>query len=136
MSEKGTGPMRGKSVAKEIWAETIGSVSGDEVNFHHARKCADRLLFHSLDLEARLEKAEAERDALKALAERQLGQMIEKAAQARNDALEEAATVADFHLSLVPEHDPDNPTRQDIPQGYGNAAGNISYGIRSLKDKS
>jgi hypothetical protein len=125
MSEKGTGPMRGKSVAKEIWAETIGSVSGDEVNFHHARKCADRLLFHSLDLEARLEKAEAERDALKALAERQLGQMIEKAAQARNDALEEAAKAVEDHSQVG--------TRSAVAMA---AYSNTANAVRKLKDKS
>jgi uncharacterized small protein (DUF1192 family) len=77
------------------------------------------------DLEARLEKAEAERDALKALAERQLGQMIEKAAQARNDALEEAAKAVEDHSQVG--------TRSAVAMAaYSNAAN----AVRKLKDKS
>jgi light-regulated signal transduction histidine kinase (bacteriophytochrome) len=76
-------------------------------------------------LRARLEKAEAERDALKALAERQLGQMIEKAAQARNDALEEAAKAVEDHSQVG--------TRSDVAMAaYSNAAN----AVRNLKDKS
>jgi hypothetical protein len=76
------------------------------------------------DLEARLEKAEAERDALKALAERQLGQMIEKAAQARNDALEEAAQVVK------------NEPMRFAGQTESYVRASLSSAIRALKDKS
>jgi hypothetical protein len=76
-------------------------------------------------LRTRLEKAEAERDALKALAERQLGQMIEKAAQARNDALEDAARVVEDHSQVG--------TRSAVAMAaYSNAAN----AVRKLKDKS
>jgi hypothetical protein len=76
------------------------------------------------DLEALLEKAEAERDALKALAERQLGQMIEKAAQARNDALEEAAQVVK------------NEPMRFAGQTESYVRASLSSAIRALKDKS
>jgi hypothetical protein len=76
------------------------------------------------DLEARLEKAEAEREALKALAERQLGQMIEKAAQARNDALEEAAQVVK------------NEPMRFAGQTESYVRASLSSAIRALKDKS
>jgi hypothetical protein len=75
-------------------------------------------------LRARLEKAEAERDALKALAERQLGQMIEKAAQARNDALEEAAQVVK------------NEPMRFAGQTESYVRASLSSAIRALKDKS
>jgi hypothetical protein len=75
-------------------------------------------------LRTRLEKAEAERDALKALAERQLGQMIEKAAQARNDALEEAAQVVK------------NEPMRFAGQTESYVRASLSSAIRALKDKS
>jgi hypothetical protein len=100
------------------WANSIGDVQvfPDSIEL---------ILNYITDLEARLEKAEAERDALKALAERQLGQMIEKAAQARNDALEEAAKAVEDHSQVG--------TRSAVAMAaYSNAAN----AVRKLKDKS
>jgi hypothetical protein len=44
-----------------------------------------------------------------------------------------ALDIAHEHLALVQPHDPDDPHPEDkVAQGYGNAALNISAGIRAL----
>jgi hypothetical protein len=101
---------------KGLRGATIGVVD--------AMKELEAIASYVSDLEARLEKAKAERDALKALAERQLGQMIEKAAQARNDALEEAAQVVK------------NEPMRFAGQTESYVRASLSSAIRALKDKS
>jgi hypothetical protein len=60
----------------------------------------------------------------------------ERMAQARGTAaLEEAAGIAQFHLSLVEPHHPDKPKPDRVAQGYGNASLNIREAILARADE-